>query len=238
MCDRLDIVLQKKGLVQTRSKAQNLIKNGFVFINGEVCKKPSYSVNEADSITIDNSFFVYVSRSGVKLKFAIDTFRINLNSAVCLDIGASTGGFSDCMLKEGAKVVYSVDVGKGQLHNSLKNNKRLISFENTDIRDFKIDILFDFIAIDVSFISLRHILPVARKFLKEEGAVASLIKPQFEVGPGVVKNGIVKNNNMIDYAIENIKNFAENLGFIVNGICQSPILGKKGNKEFLIYLTA
>ncbi len=234
MKERLDIALAKRGITETRSKAQQLIKGGYVVVDGKVCKKSGFMIEENSIIEIKDSPFIYVGRAGVKLKHAIEYFKLDIKNSICLDIGASTGGFSDCMLKENALKVYAVDVGVNQLHKSLREDNRVVLFENTDIRDFKIDILFDFIAVDVSFISLSHILPHIKRLIKKGGYAVVLIKPQFEVGPNMVKKGIVKNKKAIQLATENIKSQCYALGFDILGITESPILGKDGNREFLI----
>ncbi len=236
MKKRLDILLCDRGFVETRSRARQLIKGEYVLINGRVCKKSGFLVDENDSIEVSNSPFVYVSRGGVKLKRAVDFFKIDLSDKICLDIGSSTGGFSDCMLKEGANCVYCVDVGSGQLHQSLRDDKRIFVFENTDIRDFKTDVQFDFVAVDVSFISIKLILSELFRFLRISGDAVVLIKPQFEVGPGVVKKGIVKDKEKIEGVLKAIKLFSEGVGFEVLGITPSPIKGKEGNIEYLMHL--
>ncbi len=236
MKTRLDILLCDRGFVETRSRARQLIKGEYVSVNGHVCKKSGFLVDENDSIEILNSPFIYVSRGGAKLKRAVDFFKIDLRGKVCLDIGSSTGGFSDCMLKEGSSRVYCVDVGSGQLHQSLRDDKRIFVFESTDIRDFKTDVQFDFVAVDVSFISIKLILPELFRFLRNSGEVVVLIKPQFEVGPGVVKKGIVKDKEKIDAVLRKIKLFCEDAGFEVLGIIRSPIKGKEGNIEYLMHL--
>jgi len=233
---RLDILLCDKGFVETRSKAKQLIKGEYVFINGRMCKKSGFLVDENDNVEVLDSPFIYVGRGGVKLKRAVDFFKIDLRGKTCLDIGSSTGGFSDCMLKEGAAYVYCVDVGSGQLHKSLRDDSRIFVFEDTDVRDFKTDVRFDFVSVDVSFISIRLILPELFRLLKSSGEAVVLIKPQFEVGPGVVKKGIVKDKEKIDGVLKSIKAFCEDAGFEVLGIIRSPIEGKDGNVEYLMHL--
>ncbi len=236
MKKRLDILLLDKGLVNTRSKASCLIKEGYILVNGKKYKKRGMLIEENSNIEIIDSPFIYVSRAGVKLKKAIDEFGINLKNKICLDVGSSTGGFSDCMLKEGAKMIYAVDVGTNQMHKTLKNNERIILLENTDIRSFKSDILFDFVSIDVSFISLQHILPYIKILMKKDSSAIALIKPQFEVGPKMTKKGIVKNTKLIENAIKDIQEFSLSIGLYPINVIKSPILGKDGNKEYLIFL--
>lgn len=236
MKERLDVKLQKKGFTQTRSKARQLIKNGYVLVNGKINAKSGYLVDDEAEINVADSPFVYVSRSGIKLKGAIDGFNISVKHKICLDVGASTGGFCDCMLKEGAKQVYAVDVGSNQLYYTLKDNPKVVSLENTDIRNFETDVKFDFIAVDVSFISVLHILPHIKEFLKKDGEAVSLIKPQFEVGPGIVKKGIVKDAKLREEVVGNIVDFCSKIGFDVLGMLVSPIKGKNGNVEYLLHL--
>ncbi|WP_035589583.1 23S rRNA (cytidine-2'-O)-methyltransferase TlyA [Hippea jasoniae] len=232
---RLDLYLVKKGLVASRSRAEQLIKLGSVLVNGSTILKPSYKVKDKDDIQVIDSI-KYVSRAGLKLEHALDAFGIEVKDKICLDVGASTGGFTDCLLKKGAYVVFAVDVGKDQLDESLKGNPRIKSFENTDIRNFSTDMVFDIITVDVSFISLTKILEHVKGFLAENGDMICLIKPQFEVGAGKTKKGIVKDQNLIEGVLNNIKSFVQTIGLKSRGIVESPILGKDGNREFLIWL--
>ncbi len=236
MKKRLDVFLYKNGFVETRSKASQLIKGGYVFIDGKRCVKNGTSVDENSYVEVKSSPFVYVSRGGVKLKRAIDAFGINLKGKVCLDVGSSTGGFSDCMLKEGAKKIYAVDVGSNQLHEKLSSDFRIVAFENVDIRYFITDVKFDFIAADVSFISLKHILPHIKRLLKNSGESVVLIKPQFEVGPNIVTKGVVKDRKIIENVVNDIKNFCGAMDFYIEKVIDSPITGKEGNREYLMFL--
>lgn len=237
---RLDVEMTRRSLVRSRSAAQCLIKNGTVFVNGKCTDKPSFNVTDEDNIEIKGELPKYVGRGGLKLEKAIETFKIELSDSVCIDVGASTGGFTDCMLQKGAKLVYAVDVGSNQLDESLRSDDRVISLENTDIRtaNKKIPEKADFISVDVSFISLKQVLPEVKKLLKDDGKVTALIKPQFEVGKsGVGKGGIVKNPSLREKAVREIKEFAEEgLGFSCKGLIESPIKGGDGNVEYLIYL--
>lgn len=226
-------------MVRSRNTAQQLIKDGSVYINGNKANKASLVVSESDVIEIRGELPKYVSRGGYKLEEAVKQFKITLDGKTCIDVGASTGGFTDCMLKNGASSVYAVDVGTNQLDSSLRADNRVISLENTDIRAAK-DVIkekADFIGADVSFISLKLVLPEIKELLKEQGQAVVLIKPQFEVGKrGLGKRGIVKDPVLREKAVSDIKEFACSLGFRVLGILQSPIAGGDGNIEFLMCL--
>lgn len=228
-----------RSLVKSRNVAGQIIKEGIVFVNDCCAKKPALLVEENDKIEIKGNFPKYVGRGGLKLEKAVDKFNIELNGKICIDVGASTGGFTDCMLQKGARLVYAVDVGKNQLDISLRENEKVVSLEQTDIRtaEEKISEKADFISIDVSFISLKKVLPFVVSLLKEQGVVVALIKPQFEVGKsGLGKNGIVKNPKLREKAVSEIKEFSLQIGLRVNGVIQSPITGGDGNIEYLIYL--
>ncbi len=231
---RLDKYLHTFGFVESRSKAKELIERGFVKVGGKVILKPSFDVSSQDIEIVEK--LKYVSRSGEKLEAALDGFGISVEGSVCLDVGASTGGFTQCLLERGAKLVYAVDVGKGQLHESLKGYNRVISFEETDIRDFNCDILFDFASVDVSFISLRLVLPKVFELVKTGGVVVALFKPQFEVGKGNVKKGIVRDQSVVGRVMRELIGFVKDLGFEFKGSLKSPIKGKEGNQEYLLYL--
>ncbi len=236
---RLDSEMVIRNMVKSRNIAQQLIKENKVFVNDCSVLKSSFLVSNDDIITIRGELPKYVGRGGLKLEKAIDEFHIALSDKVCIDIGASTGGFTDCMLQMGARLVYAVDVGTNQLDEKLRNDKRVISLENTDARRAgeKIPEKADFISIDVSFISLKLILPEAKKLLKQQGSIAALIKPQFEVGKsGLSKHGVVKSDLLRKKAVEEIKSFSEQIGFTVKGVVVSPITGGDGNVEYLIYL--
>ena len=235
---RLDVELVSRKLVKSRNVAQQIIKEGIVFVNGKASGKASAEVSEIDIIELKGDLPRYVGRGGLKLDKAISEFGIDLKEKVCIDIGASTGGFTDCMLQNGANLVYAVDVGRDQLDADLKNDSRVISLEQTDIREAKgkISQKADFISIDVSFISLRTVLPFALDLLKPTGSIAALIKPQFEVGKsGLGKNGIVKDPKLREKAVIEIKECASFLGLKIAGTVQSPIAGGDGNIEYLIY---
>lgn len=238
--NRLDVELTARGIVKSRNVAQQLIKEGKIYVNGQAIVKSSFAVSEADSIDVRGDMPKYVGRGGLKLEKAVSCFGIDLNDKVCIDVGASTGGFTDCMIQNGARLVYAVDVGSNQLDPLLRSNERVISLEKTDIRtaESKIGEKADFISIDVSFISLITVLPFAVRLLKEDGSMVALIKPQFEVGKsGLGKNGIVKNGKLREKAVNNIKEFVLLSGLNVIGIIESPILGGDGNTEYLMYIS-
>ncbi len=230
---RLDEALVKKNLVETRSKAKELIKNEKVKVNNKIIKKPSFEVKDNDKIEILQK--VYVSRAAWKLKNYLEKYNIDFKNKDVLDIGASTGGFSEVSLEKGAKEVVCVDVGKDQLHVKLKNDKRVKNFENTDIRVFKYDKKFDIVVSDVSFISLLKILDVVDKFSKSD--IILLFKPQFEVGKNVRrdKRGVVLDKEAIKKARENFEKSAKNLGWKLIRSEESSIKGKEGNIEYIYH---
>ena len=237
---RLDTELAARSLARSRTLAQSLIKDGAVYVNGVIIRKPSCEVSGTDEITLKGDLPRYVGRGGIKLEKALTEFNITLDGCICIDAGASTGGFTDCMLQNGARLVYAVDVGNSQLDEKLRADKRVISFENTDIRNAaeKIPEKADFITADVSFISLKLVLPAVKALLKSKGSAVALIKPQFEVGKsGLGKHGVVKDESLRKQAVEEIKRFAADLGFTVNGVITSPITGGEGNIEYLIHLS-
>ncbi len=238
--ERIDRLLVRRGLASTRERAQALILAGQVFVNGQRAHKPGQRIPEEARIEVQGPPLRYVSRGGMKLEAALRTFEIPVAGSVCLDIGASTGGFTDCLLQHGARLVYAVDVGRGQLDWRLRQDPRVQVREGVNARyltpeDFPTR--FDLITIDVSFISLRKILPAARALLKPSGAILALIKPQFEVGRREVgKGGIVRDPEKHRRVIEEIRQFAEqNLSLRCAGVMESPIPGGEGNKEFFIY---
>ncbi len=235
--ERLDIFIYKKGFVGSRKISSDLIKAGKVFVNGVVVTKPSKEIDINSEIEI-SELPKYVSRAGLKLEKALDTFDIDVENKVALDIGSSTGGFTDCLLQRNIQKVYAVDVGTDQLHDKIKNDERVVSMEKTDIRN--IDSLpekIDLVVIDVSFISLELILPSVRKFLKNNGEVVVLVKPQFEVGKEKIgKGGIVKNEKDKIEVLEKIKKVCDGLNFKIEGQIESPIKGGDGNVEYLLYL--
>lgn len=235
---RLDIAVTERNLCQSRSRAKLLITEGRVLLNHEVCQKPSVLVSESDVIELED--LPFVGRGGLKLEFAVQQFSLSLNGKICLDIGASTGGFTDCMLKHGAKLVYAVDVGHGQLAEELRNHALVRNLENTDIRSLTREDfpeIPDFCSIDVSFVSLKYILPSAFALLAEQAECAVLVKPQFEAGKKALnKQGVVKSEKIRMQVLSEIKAFAGQIGFQVLDSCESPIKGGSGNVEYLIYL--
>lgn len=241
MKERLDVLLVKQGLAESREKAKAIIMSGNVFVDGQREDKAGSTFDEEKvEITVKGNTLKYVSRGGLKLEKAIDHFGVNVQDAVCMDIGASTGGFTDCMLQNGAKKVYSVDVGHGQLAWKLRNDERVVCMEKTNFRyltreDIEDDL--DFASVDVSFISLTKILLPARNLLKDNGKMVCLIKPQFEAGKEKVgKKGVVRDEKVHVEVIEKIFDFIDVLGFKYLALDYSPIKGPEGNIEYLIYI--
>ena len=239
--ERLDAILISKGLFESREKARGAIMAGLVYVNGERADKPGTPYDPDCPVEIKGNPIPYVSRGGLKLEKAIRTFQINLEGLTCVDVGASTGGFTDVMLKNGAKKVYSVDVGYGQLAWELRNDPRVVCMERTNFRyvtSEQIPENLDFGSVDVSFISLRLILPPLKALLKPEGNVVCLIKPQFEAGRSKVgKKGVVRDPKVHEEVIHTIIDAAVEMGFGVAGLSFSPITGPEGNIEYLLHLT-
>ena len=235
---RADVILYEKGYAKSRSAAQTLIKNGAVYVNGAPLKKPSEQINETDEIEIRGDMPKYVSRGGYKLEAALDAFHIDVKDFVCADIGASTGGFTDCLLQHGAAKVYAIEGGRDQLDKSLLCDPRVVSIEGLNARELEfshINEFCDIVTIDVSFISQTLIIPNIAKILKKGGTFVSLIKPQFEAGrEGIGKNGIAKPEYR-EIACRRVISFCENAGFENKGLTVSPIKGGDGNTEFLSY---
>lgn len=232
---RLDVYLTENGMCKSRTAAQSLIKNGGVSVNGKPCEKPSAEVSEGDSVEITGEQLRYVGRGGLKLEGAINAFGLDLNGLTCLDIGSSTGGFTDCMLQYGAEKVYAVDVGTDQLDEKLRSDGRVISMEQTDIRTAQLPEMVDFVGTDVSFISLKQVIPHIFRLLKDGGRAVALIKPQFEAGKkALTKKGIVKDEKDRRRVVEDITEFARLSGFEVTGVTTSPIHGGDGNIEYLM----
>ena len=234
---RLDVYLVEKGLFTTRNKAQSAIKDNAISINGKIVSKPNYDVSEFDEVTIVKESNPYVSRGGFKLEKAIKEFNLDFKDKVILDIGSSTGGFTDCSLKHGAKLVYSVDVGTDQLDKSLLNRDDVVVYEQTNILDvYELPHHIDFMVMDVSFVSIEVILPAVDRFLDETNGFVCLIKPQFEVGKVHMKNGIVKDRNTHIKVIENVRDVLKQYNMGILKLIPSPILGGSGNQEFLAYI--
>ena len=239
MKERLDVLLVEQGIVTGRDKAKAVIMAGLVYVDGEKVTKAGTCVGADAKIEYRGERMRFVSRGGYKLERAMKVFPISLEGCICMDIGASTGGFSDCMLQGGAQKVYAVDVGYGQLDWSLRNDPRVVNMERTNIRYVEeIDDVLDFVSVDVSFISLKLVLPVAYRLLGEQGQAVCLIKPQFEAGRGQVgKGGVVREPEIHRQVIEKVIGYAVETGFCPEGLDYSPIKGPKGNIEYLLYLT-
>ncbi|MEQ9618873.1 MAG: TlyA family RNA methyltransferase [Deltaproteobacteria bacterium] len=235
---RLDILLVERGLAETRTRARSLIMSGNVYVGGERIDKAGSLVGEGADISVKESTLRYVSRGGLKLEAALESFEIDVSGKTALDIGSSTGGFTDCLLQSGAAKVYAVDVGYGQLDWRLRNDSRVVVLEKLNARYLRPEDIgekVDLVAVDVSFISLTMIIPPAADVLKPGGVLIALVKPQFEVGKGEVgKGGIVRDEAKHRKVIEKIENFVKDLGFDINGVIPSPVLGAEGNREFLI----
>lgn len=233
-------MIAEQGIATSREKAKALISAGIVYVGGRKISKPGESFDEAVEIEIRGEALKYVSRGGLKLEKAIDEFGLELTGAVCMDIGASTGGFTDCMLQNGAVKVYAVDVGSDQLAASLRSDSRVINMEHTNARTLtekEIPEKIDFFSVDVSFISLCLILPALHNLLADGGKAVCLIKPQFEAGKEKVgKKGVIKDKNVHRGVIEKIENFVLDNGFSILGLTFSPVKGPEGNIEYLIYL--
>ena len=241
MKQRLDVALVERGLMESRQKAQATIMSGLVYVNGQRSDKPGAAVALDAVIEVRGNPLRYVSRGGLKLEKAMASFPISLKGAVCADIGASTGGFTDCMLQNGADKVYAVDVGYGQLAWKLRSDERVVCLERTNARYLsreQIPEALDFASVDVSFISLKLILPPLRALLKESGEAVCLVKPQFEAGREKVgKKGVVRDAAVHREVLEQFLVHAAESGFAVRGLTWSPIRGPEGNSEYLGYLS-
>ena len=239
--ERLDSLIAKLGLAESREKAQSQIMAGNVFVNGQKVDKPGTKINVDSNVEIRGNSLPYVSRGGLKLEKAIKEFNINLRGTLAMDVGASTGGFTDCMLQNGASKVYAIDVGYGQLAWKLRTDERVICLERTNVRyitDEVVKELVDFISIDVSFISLTKVLPAVWKLLSSYGGIICLIKPQFEAGREKIgKKGVVRDKSVHIEVINKIVAFCiENLDSQIRGLTYSPIKGPEGNIEYLLYI--
>jgi len=237
---RLDLFIVKKGLAPTRQRARALIMAGKVLVDHQPAEKPGILVYEEDDVTLKGTDIDYVSRGGLKLEKALQVLDTDIAGFTCLDVGASTGGFTDCLLQHGAIRVYAVDVGYGQLAWKLRQDPRVVVMERTNIRHMPIDDLpqpVDLVTIDVSFISLKIVVPAVLKFMKEDARILALIKPQFEVGKGLVgKGGVVRDPTLHSKVVEDLTAYFSHRDLATEFVIPSPILGPKGNKEFVISL--
>lgn len=237
---RLDRLLVEKDLVQSRERARARIMAGQVFVNRNLMDKPGVQVAANSHIELKGEDLPYVSRGGLKLEAALNAFPCHVAGKDCLDIGASTGGFTDCLLQNGARRVYAVDVGYGQLAWKLRQDPRVAVIERTNFRHMPrsaIETPIDVVTIDVSFISLRIIVPAALKFMKDSSIILALIKPQFEVGKGQVgKGGVVRDPELHTAVIRDLRTFFHEIDLNTEGVIPSPILGPKGNREFIVYI--
>ncbi|MBI3805098.1 MAG: TlyA family RNA methyltransferase [Nitrospirae bacterium] len=237
--ERLDLLLQERGLAESRERAKGLILSGIVLVDGKKVEKAGTLVGREAEIVLLGSPSPYVSRGGVKLEAALDVFQVDPSGKVAIDIGASTGGFTDCLLQRGATRVYAVDVGYGQLAWRLRQDRRVVVLERQNIRTLPADAIpepIDLATIDVSFISLEKVIPAAVPFLKSEGEIVALVKPQFEVGKGEVgRGGIVRSAEKHQRVLDRIRAQAPAWGLEASEAIASPILGQKGNAEFLVH---
>lgn len=238
--ERIDKLLVERGKVESREKARSYIMRGKVMVEGQRIDKPGMKVRLDAPLEILEKETSYVSRGGVKLEGALQSFNLDPQGMVVMDVGASTGGFTDCILQKGAKRVYAVDVGYGQLAWKLQKDPRVINLERRNIRYLKREEIpeeVDLILVDTSFISVEKFLPNLLRFLKRKGSLLILIKPQFEVGKGEVgKGGVVRDPTLHQKVIQRISKYCQEIGLEVLGVIESPLLGPKGNKEFFIYL--
>ena len=237
---RLDLAVVRAGLVESRQRAKAMIMEGKVLVNDQPADKPGTLVSKDDHLFLKDNDIPYVSRGGLKLEPALKDFDINVDGLFCMDVGASTGGFTDCLLQHGAERVFAVDVGYGQLAWKLRQDSRVIVIERTNIRHMPLNALpcpVDLITIDVSFISLKIVVPAVKKFMKKSASIVALIKPQFEVGRGKVgKGGVVRSTDLHNEVIAELTDFFIDKGFLYQPVIPSPILGPKGNREFFIHL--
>ena len=241
MKERLDVLLVKRNLAESREKAKAIIMSGNVFVEDQREDKAGTTFPEDVKIEVRGHVMPYVSRGGLKLEKAIKNFDVSVEGKVCTDVGSSTGGFTDCMLQNGARKVYAIDVGYGQLAWKLRTDARVVNLERTNVRyltDEQVPEPVDFFSVDVSFISLCLVLPVARKFLADGGQAVCLIKPQFEAGRGKVgKKGVVREPSIHVEVVEKIVHFVLENGFSVEGLTFSPVKGPEGNIEYLAFLS-
>ena len=238
--ERLDVLLVQRGLAPSREKAKAVIMAGEVFVDNQREDKAGQTFPKSVQIEVRGKKMKYVSRGGYKLERAMEVFPIELQDAVCMDVGSSTGGFTDCMLQKGAKYVYAIDVGTNQLAWSLRQDERVCSMEKTNIRYVTPEDIgepVDFVSIDVAFISLTKVLTPVKALMKEQAQIVCLIKPQFEAGRELVgKKGVVRDPHVHEEVIEMVMNYALSLGFHILGLDHSPIRGPEGNIEYLLYM--
>ncbi len=238
---RLDLLVVEKGLASSRQRARALIMAGKILVDTQRMEKPGVPVSVDSKIILKGEDLAYVSRGGLKLEGALKAWNLDVRDLICLDVGASTGGFTDCLLQHGAARVYAVDVGYGQLAWKLRQDKRVIAIERTNIRHMKPELMTesaDLVTIDASFISLKIVVPAVLKFVKPSGRILVLIKPQFEAGRGKVgKGGVVKNTEVHRRIIADLNEFFEQQGFVCGLVVFSPVLGPKGNQEFIMLLS-
>lgn len=241
MKQRLDVYLFEHQLAESREKAKSIIMSGNVYVNQQKVDKAGFGVTQDDKVEVRGKTNPYVSRGGLKLEKAMKVFSIPLQDKICMDIGASTGGFTDCMLQNGAAKVYAVDVGYGQLAWKLRQDERVVNMERTNIRKVTREDIgqeLDFISIDVSFISLKLVLPVAKELLQKKGEILCLIKPQFEAGREKVgKKGVVRDQKVHEEVVEGIVQFCRSIQLFPLALDYSPIRGPEGNIEYILYLT-
>ena len=239
--ERLDVLLVERGLAGSRERAKRIIMAGQVLVDGQKVDKAGMTVKAEAEIRLLGGDLPYVSRGGLKLAKAVQAFGLTLSGKIAADIGASTGGFTDCMLQNGAQKVYAIDVGYGQLAWKLRTDERVVNMERTNIRNVTPDMipdLLDFASIDVAFISLEKVLPAVRELLKPEGEIAALIKPQFEAGrEHVGKKGVVRDPAIHLAVIRRVLSFSREHGFSVRGLTFSPVKGPEGNIEYLAWLS-
>ncbi len=240
MKKRLDVLVFEKGFCESREKAKAIIMAGQVYVDNQKADKCGTQYDEKSNIEVRENTLKYVSRGGLKLEKAMNSFNLNLQDKITMDIGASTGGFTDCMLQNGAKKVYSIDVGYGQLAWKLRSDSRVVNLERTNFRNVtekEVPDVIDFFSIDVSFISLKILLPVARKLLSDDGEAVCLIKPQFEAGrENVGKKGVVRDSKVHKNVVKMIVDFCLENGYSVLNLDFSPVKGPEGNIEYLIHI--
>lgn len=229
---RLDVFLVQNNYYSSREKASDAIKKGIVLVDGKIILKPSFDITD-EKIAITEELLPYVSWGGMKLKRAIDYFQLDFKDKVILDIGSSTGGFTDCALQHGARLVYAVDVGSNQLADKLRFDLKVKVYEQTNITDFMVDERFDYLVMDVSFVSITKIIPTLLRYLDDNNYLVCLFKPQFEVGKIKMKNGVIKDPKVHKEVVNMLINFIHSIGLYVNDLTYSTQKGKMGNIEYL-----